>query len=246
MLARLSGARHRIGFARTPGSFLYTDRVPRQRTGHMTERYLTLAGGGSPPATPWLALTEPDRHRVASWLTAHEVGGAFVVLAPGARWGTKRWPYFADLARQLAPEMVVIGGTEDLAVGDSIVAQAAGRARSAVGQLTLRESAAMIERAACVICNDSLALHLASALGRPVVAIFGPTAPAFGFGPWQADAAVVELSSIGCRPCSSHGPAQCPLGHHRCMRDLAPPAVVAAVQQQLALNSPATSISGWR
>jgi heptosyltransferase-2 len=143
-------------------------------------------------------------------------------------------------------EIVVVGGTEDLAAGEAIVARTAGRARSAVGQLTLRESAAMVERAICVITNDSLALHLASALGRPVVAIFGPTAPAFGFGPRQADDLVVELPLLPCRPCSAHGPSRCPLGHHGCMRDLGIAPVLAAVEQRLQQIGLAGPMAGWR
>ena len=213
----------------------------------MTERLLALAGGGPPPAPPWLTLTERDRARVAAWLAERGVQRTL----PRPR---SRSPLGHQALAILPPswqngssaEIVVVGGTEDLAAGEAIVARTAGRARSAVGQLTLRESAAMVERAHCVITNDSLALHLASALGRPVVAIFGPTTPAFGFGPRQADDLVVELPSLPCRPCSSHGPARCPLGHHRCMRNLGIAAVLAAVEQRLQQIGLAGPIAGWR
>jgi heptosyltransferase-2 len=78
----------------------------------------------------------------------------------------------------------------------------------------------LLSRAQALVSNDSLPLHLAQATGTPTVAIFGPTVPAFGFGPTGPHDRVVELTGLACRPCSRHGPMQCPLGHHRCMQDL--------------------------
>jgi heptosyltransferase-2 len=163
------------------------------------------------------------------------VSGSFIVLAPGARWGTKRWPYFPQLASSLDSPCVVIGATEDVSLGATIVAavRTPGRVHSAAGALTLRESAAVIERASLVITNDSVALHLASALGRPIIALFGPTVPRFGFGPIGEDERVIEHPTLPCRPCSAHGPEVCPLGHHHCMRDIEVAQVLAAVTQRL-------------
>ena len=67
----------------------------------------------------------------------------------------------------------------------------------------------------------------------PVVAVFGPTVPGFGFGPRGPNDRVVEHPSLACRPCSAHGPQVCPLGHHRCMRDLSVETVAAAVEAVL-------------
>ncbi|MDQ3137884.1 MAG: hypothetical protein M3Q93_09910, partial [Gemmatimonadota bacterium] len=83
--------------------------------------------------------------------------------------------------------------------------------------------------AAVLVTNDSAPLHLATATGTPIVAVFGPTVPAFGFGPRGERDRVVEHPSLPCRPCSAHGPVRCPLGHHRCMRDLSVEQVAEAV-----------------
>jgi heptosyltransferase-2 len=93
---------------------------------------------------------------------------------------------------------------------------------TAAGAVPIRVSAALIERAAVLVSNDSAPLHLGSAVGTPVVAIFGPTVPAFGFGPRGDRIGIIEHGGLGCRPCSTHGPRRCPLGHHRCMREIAP------------------------
>jgi heptosyltransferase-2 len=156
-----------------------------------------------------------------------------VVLAPGSIWGTKRWPYFAELAAALGTAVVAIGGPEDAALGVAIARAAPQCAWSAAGQLSLRESAALVERAAALVTNDSAPLHLASAVGTPIVAIFGPTIPAFGFGPLGADDVVVEHREMPCRPCSSHGPRVCPLGHHHCMTELRPELVAREVRRIL-------------
>ncbi|HEY9015471.1 MAG TPA: glycosyltransferase family 9 protein, partial [Gemmatimonadales bacterium] len=89
---------------------------------------------------------------------------------------------------------------------------------------------ALIQRAACLVTNDSAPLHLATAVGTPVLAIFGPTVPEFGFGPRRPEDVSLGHADLPCRPCSAHGPMVCPLGHHRCMRELS----VDLVQQALA------------
>jgi heptosyltransferase II len=89
----------------------------------------------------------------------------------------------------------------------------------------------LIERAAVLVTNDSAPLHLASAVDTPTVAIFGPTVPAFGFGPRASQSAIVERTDLRCRPCSTHGPVKCPLGHHNCMRGIPATAVHDAIHQ---------------
>ena len=152
-----------------------------------------------------------------------------MALAPGSIWGTKRWPGYAELAAALDTPVVVLGGREDASLAGQVAAAAPGRGHSAAGVLGLRASAAVIARAAVLVTNDSAPLHLATAAGTPTVAIFGPTVPALGFGPRGPRDVVVEHPSLTCRPCSAHGPQVCPLGHHRCMRELSVASVVAAV-----------------
>lgn len=235
MLGWLTGAKERVGFSGTGWSFLYTRRVQPPVDSHAADRLLALAGHLGRPRLPWLTLSGDDRDRTQAWLAQHGVPSSFVVLAPGARWGTKRWPYFPELANAIDAPCVVIGAAEDAPLGAAIVAaaQTPGRIHSAVGALTLRQSAALIDRASVTVTNDSVALHLASALGRPVVALFGPTVPRFGFGPVGEDGIVIEHDGLACRPCSAHGPEVCPLGHHRCLREIGIPQVLAAITGRL-------------
>jgi heptosyltransferase-2 len=228
-LALLADIPHRTGFAGAPPAITYTARVPRAREGHEVERLLALAAPDTTPAPPVaLGLGAADRAAADRWLADHRIEPGFVALAPGSIWGTKRWPYYAELAAALERPIVVLGSRDDAPLAAAIVAAASGRAHSAAGELDLRAAAALLERASVLVTNDSAPLHLATAVGTPIVALFGPTVPAQGFGPRGARDRTLGVT-LGCRPCSAHGPEVCPLVHHRCMRDLPVEQVVRAV-----------------
>jgi heptosyltransferase II len=229
VLALLSGAPERIGFAGTAASLSYTRRVPRSKGGHEVERLLALAQDSKLSAPVGLGLTSQDHQEAERWLERHAIAPGFVAVAPGSIWGTKRWPYYADLVKRLGRSCVVIGSAADCDLADSIVTAAPTKTVSAAGALGLRASAALISRAAVLVTNDSAPLHLATAVGTPVVALFGPTVPEFGFGPRRQGDQTLGVGRLACRPCSKHGPETCPLGHHRCMRDLSVEAVAASV-----------------
>ena len=194
--APLAGARRRWRCwpARRSGSgsptarrrVTYTRRVPRPASGHEVERLLALAERrrAERAAGPACELTAEDRAAADAWLASAGVGAGFVALAPGSIWGTKRWPDIAELAAAL--DTAGRGGGRPGRRGAGRrgrrprrrAGRTARRARS-----SLRASAALIARAAVLVTNDSAPLHLATAVGTPVVALFGPTVPAFGFGP---------------------------------------------------------------
>ncbi|MGH7528712.1 MAG: glycosyltransferase family 9 protein, partial [Gemmatimonadales bacterium] len=125
--------------------------------------------------------------------------------------------------------VVIVGSRDDAPLAGAVEAAAPARAHSSAGALSLRESAALLRRAAVLVTNDSAPLHLATAVGTPIVALFGPTVPDFGFGPRGPGDLALGHPGLTCRPCSAHGPRVCPLKHHRCMRELTVEAVLAAV-----------------
>jgi heptosyltransferase-2 len=242
-LALLAGVPSRIGFATSAGRLLYTKRVPYRDDLHHAARLLMLARPNGREATaeeqrPSLVPGAAERTAVDALLRDRGVvpGERLVALAPGSVWGTKRWPYYPELARELADaaRVVVIGSGADTAFADAIVA-ASPTAVDATGRLGLLASAELLGRCGVLVTNDSAPMHLASAMGTPTVAIFGPTVPEFGFGPLAPRVSVVGHETLPCRPCDRHGPQRCPLGHHRCMRELSP-SMVAERARTLLLN----------
>lgn len=229
----------RIGFDTSGGRLLYTARVPYRRDWHHAERLFRLAASDPQlvPPSPSLLPRDADRAAVTALLAEAPIGHApFVVLAPGSVWATKRWPFFAELLAALPAEygIVVVGGAEDRDLAAAIVAAAPTRALDATGRLALLASAELIGRAAAVITNDSLPQHLASAMATPTITIYGPTLPAFGFGPLAPRHVIVEHPpGLECRPCSAHGPQRCPRAHFRCMREISPATVATALQPLL-------------
>jgi heptosyltransferase-2 len=237
LLARLAGIATRIGFDTSAGRFWYTEQVSHRGEQHHAERLLRLAVGDKATEVPEAIRPavypgEPERSAVDALLRSTPKDGASTLaLAPGSVWATKRWPHFAQLATRLAPlhRLVVIGSADDTPLAAEIAAAAGpNRVIDATGKLSLLASAEMIRRCAAIVTNDSAPLHLASAVGTPTVAIFGPTVPAFGFGPLAPKRAIAEIA-LECRPCSSHGPQVCPLGHFKCMRELTVQRVTDAV-----------------
>ena len=230
LLAMAARIHERTGFGDSPAALSYTSRITRPAGVHESVRLLALAGDGTEAhPRPTLALPEADRAAAEAWMNTRGIAQPFIALAPGSIWGTKRWPGFPALAATLPDRVVVVGAPDDRALGEAIVAAAPGRAWNAAGDLSLRQSAALIERARVLVTNDSAPLHLASGVGTRIVALFGPTVPAFGFGPVGDNDRIVEVEGLPCRPCSRHGPQVCPLGHHRCMQELSVERVIHAI-----------------
>lgn len=236
-LAILAGARRRVGFDTSPARFLYTDVVRYDRSAHHAERLwrLALATGDSSSTdmpSPRLYPGEHEHSAVDELLGSADDPRPLVALAPGSVWGTKRWPYYPELAARLArtSRIVIIGSAEDSEVAARIsrAADAQGVV-DATGKLSLLASAELIGRCDILVTNDSSPQHLASAMATPTVTIFGPTVPAFGFGPLAPHSTTLGHPSLPCRPCHHHGPPTCPLGHWKCMRELPVEVVEEAV-----------------
>lgn len=232
LLAVMTGAKQRIGFASSTGRALYTTQIPYRPDRHHAERLWSLAMSecADPPTSdqirPRLYPSDEERLTVDRMLRrAGSLDEPFVALAPGSAWGTKRWPYYVELARKTSQyaRIAIIGAKSDAAIAAEIAAAVPdGCVINAVGELSLLGSAELIGRAQAIVTNDSAPQHLASAMGTPTLTIYGPTVPEFGFGPLAERHAVAGLVGLSCRPCHRHGPQRCPLGHWRCMRELGP------------------------
>jgi lipopolysaccharide heptosyltransferase II len=215
----------------------YHEHVP------VPERYFEAAADldvvpdGGPPE---FFLNPASVEKGEAWLARARVGQtrAMVAIAPGAAHATKRWPvdHWIKLVRQIVntgADVVALGGPGDSAMGAEIAARAGAHVASAAGDLTLQETGAVLKHAAALISGDTGVMHMATGVGTPVVALFGPTVRQFGFFPYNAHASVVERN-LSCRPCSSHGGPECPLEHHLCMREILPDMVFTTLTRTLA------------
>jgi heptosyltransferase-2 len=226
-LAIAAGIGHRVGFTTSAGRRLYSERVEYREDRHHAVRLLSLAGAPdaqTSEAKPRLYPGIPERGAVDRFLALYDAmsDAPLVALAPSSIWETKRWPYYIELARELAPHarVVVIGSAEDAPLAEEVCAAAGSAGLNAAGVFTLLGSAELIRRCSVLVTNDSAPQHLASAMDTPTITIFGPTVPAFGFGPLARRSVTVGHTELACRPCDRHGPRRCPLGHWRCMREV--------------------------
>ena len=154
---------------------------------------------------PYLFIDERLKKRVSPLVPEN----AFVV-APGARWKTKRYPIerfgkVVELLKKRGFSPVVVGGKEEEEAGRFLEIKGA---ISLCGKLSIMESVAAISLSLGVISNDSAVVHMARAVKKPVVAIFGPTHPAFGFAPYPDEGAPLTRN-LPCSPCSLHGKTRC-------------------------------------
>lgn len=236
MLAVVARIPERIGFDTSAGRRLYTRTVAYRPEVHHAERLWRLAEFRPPDEAelrPRLFPGAEERAAVDALLAEHGVrrDAMLVAMAPGSQWGTKRWPYYAELATRLTTEwpgarLAVVGSADDGPLAREIAA-AAPPTIDATGRLSLLASTELLSRCAVLVTNDSSPQHLASAANTPTVTVFGPTVPEFGFGPLATRSATLGHPALACRPCDPHGPQRCPLRHWRCMRELTAEAVQA-------------------
>ncbi len=242
LLSLFSGARRRIGFsdAREGAWCCYTHRVnPGARGVHAVEKNLrVLAALGLPAHVPQFPLHVGAADRqVAHRLLAQaglEPGREFIAVMPGTRWSSKLWPleHLAGLIDALHAEQearcVLFGAPDETGLAETVRGACRSLPLDLVGRTNLPELTALLSQARLAISNDSGPMHIAAALGTPLVALFGPTNPA-RTGPYSR-AARLARHSVPCAPCLRR---VCPLKHHECMRGLTVEQVLAQVRETL-------------
>ncbi|MCL4799511.1 MAG: lipopolysaccharide heptosyltransferase II [Burkholderiales bacterium] len=200
----------------------------------MAERYAKLAEPPDAPPVRPLPTVRLEVDEANLLISVARLGldrsRPVAVLCPGAEFGpAKRWPvaHFADLARALDSRGVgvwLIGSAKDRPLGDEIAERAQGAARNLCGKTDLGAAIDLMSVAAAVVSNDSGLMHVAAALGRPLVALYGSSSP--DHTPPLAPAARILKLDLACSPCFAR---ECPLGHFRCMNELTPQMVLAAL-----------------
>jgi heptosyltransferase-2 len=230
-LARIA---RRVGYVGESRWGLLTDARPLARNAlpRLVDRFAALATArDAPPPAASAPVLVPDRANRAAAMQALglDASNGAVALCPGAEYGpAKRWPaaHFATLARRFVAEgwqVWLIGSPNDRAEAAAVVAAAGDAApalRDLAGRTDLGTAIDLLSAASVVVSNDSGLMHAAAAVGVPLVALFGSSSPAYT--PPLSPRARIARIDIACSPCFKR---ECPLGHFRCMRELAPAAV---------------------
>lgn len=240
-LAGLSGARRVIGFAaphlREPqAGWFYGETAAVADHAHIVAKNLSaLAPLGVPEGPPRFPLRVPDS-AAADAVTADAARAGsrgFALINPGGGWPNKRWPAarFGELAARLfedagLPSFVLWGKGEE-ALAHQVTAHAAGAATT-LPPTTLGDVLAIASRSALMISGDTGPLHLAAAVGAPIVGLYGPTWPERN-GPWDPDDVTVSRASV----CQCHHKRRC-LRPHPCLDDVSVDDVFRAAQARLA------------
>jgi len=244
LLARISRISLRSGFTTSAGSRLFTHRIPYDKNAHEVIRNQSLLEPlkiTDDPPPPRIVASQDERETVNRQFNSWNVRKSDTILGigPGSKWFTKQWgtERYRALAELILEKteykVMCFGGLEERSLCDEICSPDTARLLNAAGVFNLKQSAAALERIRLVVSNDNGFMHLAAASGTTVIAIFGPTVPAFGFAPWGSEHTIIERS-LECRPCSIHGTASCPEKHFRCMKEITPEDVFQTIEQRIA------------
>jgi len=223
----------RIGYRGEARHGLLTEarRLDRHAMPQLVTRYAALGKPDRTPAgQPQAPVLIPDQSNLAAALQALELDRAkpVAILCPGAEYGpAKRWPpsYFAEVARELGKAgdtVLLVGSAKDAPIAEDIVRLSGGACRNLCGKTTLDQAIDVLAAARLAITNDSGLMHVAAALGTPLVAIYGSSTPDHT-PPMSERASIIKLD-MPCSPCFER---TCPLGHFNCMMNLKPERVLA-------------------
>lgn len=242
----LAGIPERTGWRGEMRYFLVNDirLLSKKRYPLMVQRFVAMAHEPgyipSPEECPNPRLVVDDA-LVPSTLTEFSLGGdqPFLALCPGAEFGpAKRWPeqHYAAVARQFVERgyrVALFGSDNDRQVAADIIGLVDEGQRdqcvSLAGETSLAQAVDILSAAAAVVSNDSGLMHIAAALGRPLVSVYGSTSP--GFTPPLSERVSVENIAVDCGPCFQR---ECPQGHLKCLQELKPEQIVRALDRLLA------------
>ncbi|MCB0318761.1 MAG: glycosyltransferase family 9 protein, partial [Bdellovibrionales bacterium] len=209
------------------GSSLFTKKVNRLKKGHAAQRFLSILKDQVQIENldQSLKLEIPNKKYIKNEIQSLVSNSKdIIVVYPGSAWKTKRWPasYYKELVKYLhqsAFKVLVLGSAKEIQLCDEVAGEFAV---SLAGKTSLIDTIWIMSNAKACICNDSLGLHLASALQVPTLAIYCSTIPEFGFGPWMNRSSIVQLKGLPCIPCGRHGRNTCPTGTELCSKGLLP------------------------
>jgi heptosyltransferase-2 len=226
LLTAFSAAKKKAGFSKSPLSFTFTKRVTHDiESGiHEISRNQKLIEDitDSEAAKPRVYPSKSDYKVVQRFKVE-----PYITISPASVWYTKQFPlekWLEFLGELPEVNVFILGSKSDRKLAETIVDQSGyKKIASLAGQLSLLQSAALMDGAVMNFSNDSAPMHLASAVNAPVAAIFCSTVPDFGFGPLSDESHIIQVKEdLKCRPCGLHGKTSCPQKHFKCAKEIKP------------------------
>ncbi len=192
---------------------------------HIVDRYLkTLSSFGIKNDNEGLDYFIPESDIFDLYNLPENYQKDYVVYAIGGQHETKKLPLkkMIELCETIQKSLILIGGKEDFEQGEKLASELQEKKEimNLCGKLNLNQSASIIKQSDLVYTHDTGMMHVAAALKKNIISIWGNTMPALGMYPYQTNFEVIENKDLHCRPCSKIGYNKCPLGHFRCMNEL--------------------------
>lgn len=174
------------------------------------------------------------------WNYPIDVSENYIAWAIGAQHFTKRFPVskIINICNQINNPIYLLGGKEDAANAESIIASTGSHVKNLCGKLSLHQSAYMVKESSFLITNDTGLMHIGAAYQKTIISLWGNTTPLLGMYPYYGNSnvkqTILENNNLNCRPCSKIGYHQCPKKHFKCMMDLDEATIIKTINEYIA------------
>lgn len=204
---------------------------------HIIDRYLeTLNSFGIKNDEEGLDYFIPvkDETHLKDIPVSHHAGYIGIVI--GAAHFTKKMPVekLKELCLKITHPVILLGGKEDAENGNEIALVDPVKIYNACGKFKLNESADLVKKSKLIITHDTGLMHIAAAFKKPIVSVWGNTAPEFGMTPYYGKLQIpnykLQITNLRCRPCSKIGYDKCPKGHFKCMNEISLDDILVSVR----------------
>ncbi len=243
LIVALSKVKFKIGYSNSALNFVYNYKVHYFQNLHEIDRILYLLSvfegydfrAAYVPLASEFKFINSDLIFIERFINQHKLTEQkqLILIAPGSVWKTKMYPpdnYIELIKKFELPSFrcIIIGSKDEYQLCEQIAS--ATNSINAAGQLNLPQLLILMSKSSLVITNDSAPTHLAGLVNCPVLTIYGPTDPIFGFYPRNNNGYYVKLEGLKCQPCRIHGSNKCPIGTHKCMKELSPEIILQKVK----------------
>jgi heptosyltransferase-2 len=238
LLVMMTGIKNTYGFSNSELKYAYKHIIKYRPDKHEVQRNLDLIGFEyddelwriSPIITPEYSDTVKE---IISGAGARKIAA----IAPGSIWATKKYPadYYLKIIQFLTSincYIVLLGGADDYNECENIRSGLESSVCNAAGKLKFVESAALLENAFLLVCNDSAPAHLGQAANVNTLMLYCSTIPEFGFAPYLKGSEYISLNGLKCKPCGIHGHMRCPINTFECGVNLMPEMVISKLKEK--------------